>query len=386
MRVAHVIDSLAPGGAERSLADLVSPLIRLDTEVHFILLHERDGLAHQVEGAGAPVHYAGGAGRLAWLAGTTRLLRSLRPDLVNTTLFDSDVVGRMAARMAGVPCVTTLVNTPYGPEHKAEAGRLAVKIRAAQLADLATAGLACRFRAVSEAVKHAYVDRLRLKDDLVEVIPEGRDPRVLGVRQAPRRDAARSLLGLAVGDTAVLAVGRQEPQKGFDVLLRALPRLAELVPSATVFIAGRPGRASDDLSALMERLCLHGRVQLLGHRDDVAELMCAADVLVLPSRREGIPGVLQEAMALEVPIVAADIPPVREALAGGDLAELFPSGDERALAEAVARVLGRPAEAKRRAEAARRRFLAEYDIAVVATRLLRFYEAALSTTSHGPAG
>lgn len=386
MRVAQVIDSLAPGGAERSLAELVTCLLGLGTEVHFVLLHDRDGLARQVEDAGATVHLAGGTGRLAWLRGTTRLLRSLRPDLVNTTLFDADVVGRVAARAAGVPCVTTLVNTPYGPEHKAEAGRLAVKLRGAQLADRATAHLACRFRAVSEAVKHAYVERLALDSDLVEVIPEGRDPRLLGVRQARRREAARDLLGIAAGDTVVLAVGRQEPQKGFDVLLRAVPRLTELVPSARVLIAGRTGRASDDLAALMERLCLHGRVRLLGHRDDVAELMCAADVLVLPSRREGMPGVLQEAMALEVPIVAADIPPVREALGAQYLAELFPTGDASSLAEGVARTVSRPGEARRRAKAARKRFLDEYDIAVVARRLLRFYEAALSDASLGPAG
>lgn len=381
-----MVDSLAPGGAERSLAEMVPPLLALGTDLHFVLFHERDGLARQVKDSGASVHLAGGDSRMSWLRGTTRLLHSLRPDLVNTTLFDSDLVGRAAARVAGVPCVTTLVNTPYGPEHMSEGGRLAIKIRAAQLADRATARLARRFRAVSEAVKHAYVDRVGLDADLVEVIPEGRDPRRLGVRQPERTRAARDRLGLADADIAVLAAGRQEPQKGFDVLLRAVPRLAELTPKACILIAGRPGRASGELGVLVERLGLGGRVRLLGHRDDVSELMCAADVFVLPSRREGIPGVLQEAMALEVPIVAADIAPVREVLGGKELAELFPAGDARALADAVARTVARPAEAKRRVAAARRRFLDEYDIGAVAERVLRFYEAALSAASHGHAG
>src|SRR5579875_2146781 len=261
MRVVQVVDSLAPGGAERSLAELVVPMLGLGAEVHFVLLHERDGLARQVEDSGASVHLAGGASRLSWLTGTTRLLRFIRPDLVNTTLFDSDLVGRAAARVAGVPCVTTLVNTPYGPEHGLEAGRFGVKIRAAQLADMATARLARRFRAVSEAVKHAYVDRVGLDADLVEVIPEGRNPRRLGVREPERTRVARDRLGLTDADIAVLAVGRQEPQKGFDVLLRAVPHLAELTPKASILIAGRHGRASAELRALVERLCPGGRDQ-----------------------------------------------------------------------------------------------------------------------------
>jgi glycosyltransferase involved in cell wall biosynthesis len=148
-------------------------------------------------------------------------------------------------------------------------------------------------------------------------------------------------------------------------------------PDVTVLIAGQQGRSSDELASIIDVLDLVGSVRLLGHRDDVAELFCAADVFVLPSRREGIPGVVQEAMALEVPIVASDIAPVREAL-GGDvsLAELFSPGDPVALAAAAVRALNDPGTGRERATRARERFVAHYDVATVAERMVAFYRTA----------
>jgi glycosyltransferase involved in cell wall biosynthesis len=255
-----------------------------------------------------------------------------------------------------------------------------MKVRAAQLADIATSRVVRRFRAVSQAVKDASVERLHLKADLVEVIPEGRDPARLGRASGARRAAARAGLNLG-NEPVVLAVGRQEPQKGFDLLLRAVPALGEAFPDVQVIVAGRDGRSSAELRSIIEALDLTGRVRLLGHRDDIEELFCAADVFVLPSRREGIPGVVQEAMALEVPIVASDIGPVREALGDPSLAELFRPGDVGGLAAALAKALEDPAAGRERAARTRERFIAQYDVARVADRILAFYETALGAPS-----
>jgi glycosyltransferase involved in cell wall biosynthesis len=380
MRVVHLIDSLAPGGAERSLTDMTPHLIRQGLDLQFVVLHERPGLADEVRSAGATVDALGGSNRMAWVREATKLIRARRPDLVHTTLFDADVVGRTAARLAGVPVVSSLVNTPYGTEHRAEAVQRAMKVRAAQLADIATSRVVRRFRAVSQAVKDASVERLHLNADLVDVIPEGRDPARLGRASRARRAGARAGLNL-VNEPVVLAVGRQEPQKGLDLLLRAVPALTEVCPDVQVIVAGREGRSSAELRSIVDALDLAGKVRLLGQRDDIAELFCAADVFVLPSRREGIPGVVQEAMALEVPIVASDIDPVREALGDPSLAELFRPGDVEGLAAALAKALGDPAAGRQRAALARERFMAQYDVAGVAKRILAFYQTALRQPS-----
>jgi glycosyltransferase involved in cell wall biosynthesis len=376
MRVIHLIDSLAPGGAERSLADMTPHLIQLGVNVEFVVLHARSGLTDEVRSAGASVDALSGSNRLAWVREATKLIRSRQPDLVHTTLFDADVVGRLAARLAGIQVVSSLVNTPYGSEHRDEAVQHVVKVRAAQLADVATSRLVCRFRAVSQAVKDAYVERVHLRSSLVDVIPEGRDIARLGRASPSRRSAARATLKLN-HEPVVLAVGRQEPQKGLDVLLRAVPLLRQAVPDVQVIVAGRRGRSSDKLTSIINESDLSGSVQLLGHRDDVTELFCAADVFVLPSVREGIPGVVQEAMALEVPIVASDIAPVREALGDPPPAELFPPGDVAGLAVALTRILKDRTVGRDRATKARQRFIVEYDIASVAERIMGFYETAL---------
>lgn len=377
MRVVHFIDSLVPGGAERSLAEMTPDLIRLGLQLDVVVLHEGAGLAEEVRSAGAMVKPLGGTNRGDQVRRAIALLRSEPPDLVHTTLFEANLVGRTAARMVRVPVVSSLVSTPYGVEHRSEPGQSASRVRAAQLADMVTARLVRRFRAVSEAVKEAFVERLRLRADLVDVIPEGRNPTRLGRATPERRAVARA--NLEVSDApVVLALSSQEPPKGLDVLLRAVPELRAAVPGVQVLVAGRPGRSTGELASIVAELGLADSVRLLGHRDDAAELLCAADVFVLPSYREGIPGALQEAMALEVPVVASDIGAVREALGDASLAELCAPGDAPGLAAALARSLADPVAGRRRAAGARKRFLEQFDVAVVAGRIMTFYETALA--------
>lgn len=385
MLVLQIIDSLAPGGAERSLADLVPHLAALGVEMEFVVFHDRPGLREQVVSAGVQVDVVTGD-RLQRLGHTTRKIRSRSFDLVSTTLFEADIVGRTASRLAGVPCVSTLVGTPYGPEHRAEPGIRAARLHAARLTDWSTARLARRFRAVSATVKAAYVERLHLRPGLVDVIPEGRDPDRLGIRQPERRRAARSLLQAEDDDLVILAVGRQDPPKGYDTLLRAVPHLQRLAPRVRIFVAGKPGRSSGELLRLQNELHVGDAVCFLGHRDDVPDLLAGADVFVLPSLREGIPGAVQEAMALECPIAASDIGAVREVLGDGRPAELFAPDDPIALSEAVRRVLADPQRTRRRTELARQRFLDEFGAPSVARRVLSFYETALEgagTTGRG---
>ena len=115
----------------------------------------------------------------------------------------------------------------------------------------------------------------------------------------------------------------------------------------------------------------------------MAELLCAADVFVVPSRWEGFGSVLLEAMALEAPIVASDLPAVREVV-GDDAALLVPPDRPDALAAAVAAVLADPAGAARRAARARERFLATFTIDRVADGMAGFYGRALAGRPAGP--
>lgn len=131
------------------------------------------------------------------------------------------------------------------------------------------------------------------------MVPRGRDSAVLGRRTPARRAAARLALGYD-DSVLLLAVARHEYQKGLDVLLEGLPAVLAAQPGVVLLVAGRPGNQTAELEATTARHRLGGSVRLLGTRSDVPELLCAADVFVLASRREGFPGAVLEAIALEL--------------------------------------------------------------------------------------
>jgi glycosyltransferase involved in cell wall biosynthesis len=375
VRILYLIDSLAAGGAERSLAALAPAYAERDLRLTVGYLHERPGVRAELEAAGAEVRPLAGRWGMAGAVRRARgLLAATRPDLVHTTLFEADLVGRAAA--GRVPVVTSLVNDAYGATQADAPGMAGWKLGAARLLDAASARRVARFHAISGHVAELMAARLRLPRERIEVVPRGRDPVALGTRSAARRAAARAALGVEPGAPLLLAAARHEHQKGLDVLLAAFPAVAEAAPGARLAVAGRDGNQTPRLRAAAERSGLGGAVRFLGARGDVAELLCAADVFVVPSRWEGFGSVLLEAMALEAPIVASDLPAVREVV--GDDALLVPPDRPDALAAAVTAALADPDGAVRRAARARERFLATFTIDRVADGMAGFYRRALA--------
>lgn len=380
MRVLYVIDSLAPGGAEASLVALARlyPARGIDLEV--ACLYDRPGLQPALQATAARLtSLAGPGGRIAAVRRAATLVRRRRPELVHTTLFEADLAGRLAAAAAHVPVVSSLVSVAYGPAERREPGIRRSRLLAAQGADVATARLVRRFHAVSHHVADVMAPRLLVARWRMEVVPRGRDPQTLGTRTPARTAAARAMLGVGRRDRLLLAVARQEYPKGLDVLLRALPLVRSELPDARLVVAGSEGHHSAVLQALVRELDLGDAVTFLGPRSDVADLLCAADLFVLPTRREGFPGAVLEAMALEVPIVATTIPAVAEAVIGGEHALLVSPDDPGALAGAVVATLNSPEASRRRVEAALARFQAHFTIERAADGMARFYEAALSS-------
>jgi glycosyltransferase involved in cell wall biosynthesis len=388
VRVLYLIDSLAAGGAERSLAALAPAYRERDVELTVAYLHERPGeIREELQAAGAAVHSlagAGGAAGAVWRG--RRLLAARRPDLVHTTLFEADLVGRAAAGLVRVPVVSSLVNAAYGAEQAGAPGLRRRKLLAARALDAASARRVVRFHAISGHVADLMAVRLRLPRGRIDVVPRGRDPAALGERTAARRDTARAALGLPAGTPMVLAAARHEHQKGLDVLLAAFPAVRERVPAARLAVAGRGGNQTPLLEAAAARLGPGGSVAFLGARHDVPELLCAADAFVVPSRWEGFGSVLLEAMALEAPVVASDLPAIREVVADGATALLVPPEQPVALAAAVAATLADPASAAERARRARERFRERFTIDRVADGMVEFYRRALVAAGvRGPA-
>lgn len=365
MRVLSVIDSLGPGGAERSLLEMVPGLEKRGTTVEVALLKKVEpNLDTTADDLGVEVRLIPGQRRLARIWHLRRLLRDRDYDLVHTTLFEADIISRFAAWRTDIPVVSSIVNTRYDPVRFSDPKVSRSRLRVAQAIDGFTARhMTKHFHAITQTVKNATTTSLRVSPDRITVIPRGRDPRRLGRPSEGRRRETRFRLGIADRTTVLLNVGRQEFQKGQQYLIDAMAEIREAVPDCTLLIAGREGSASDALIELLQRHALEQCVRFLGHRDDVPDLLAAADLFVFPSLYEGLGGAILEAMALEVPVVASRLPAIVEVLGSGGVT--VPAADSRALADAILVALADEPAARRRAQAARARFEDRFALAKV---------------------
>lgn len=217
------------------------------------------------------------------------------------------------------------------------------------------------YRALERIVARRADVTLAASADLAERARSlgGRDVRTFDVAApalpSPSRSAAETRALLEVDGPLVVCVGRLHPQKGHEVLIEAAALLAArgrraAAPLPTVVIAGEgPQR-----HALEQRIAAtRAPVRLLGRRTDVADLLAAADVVVLASRWEARALVAQEALRAGVPLVATAVGGVPDLVGGA--AELVPPDDPAALALAVERVLGDPVRAETMRRAGRER-------------------------------
>ena len=290
-------------------------------------LSKGDAVAGELRTAGCPVlELEVGRRPLRALASVYDTIRRERPALLHTFLFHANLLGRVGGRLAGVPFI---VASERSVEPRKAAWRVEVDRLTWRLADVWTAN--------AEAVADVLVAREGLARDRIAVIPTGVDT----VRFSPRPDGGfRAQLN--VGDDALLlSVARLDRLKGHRTLLEGFSYVTKRHPRAVLVLVG-DGAERPALEALAASLRLTARVRFTGGLADVRPALAAADVFVLSSDAEGMPGSVLEAMAMGLPVVATDVGGTAEALAGGAAGVLVPPGNPQALAEAVASLLDAP--------------------------------------------
>jgi glycosyltransferase involved in cell wall biosynthesis len=305
IRIGLCITELEPGGAERCLVELAGRLDRARFQPVVYCLAPRpsgnaDLLARRLEESGTSVHYFGARGLsgLPWIA--RRLTRQIARDaplVLQCMLFHANALGAWAAHRAGVRHIVTGIRVAER--------RHDWHLRVARWADRWVERHVC----VSQSVRDFSEFVGRLPGRKLVVIPNGVDLQ----RFAMATPCSLESLGLVPGRRAIAVVGRLEAQKGLDRLIGLLPRIFDGFPMHDLVIVGTgPDRAA--LARQAADLGFIPRVHFLGFRPNVPEILAASDVLVLPSRWEGMPNVVLEAMAASRPVVAYDVEGVTEAL------------------------------------------------------------------------
>ena len=194
-------------------------------------------------------------------------------------------------------------------------------------------------------------------------------------RRKPIREAKTGFdlppRGLLIG-----AAGRLSEEKGFDLLIRAVAQLAGQGHDLSLWIAGE-GHARPQLTRLIDELACGNCVRLLGHVNDLKPIYEAMDLYVLSSLREGLPNVILEAMAMEVPVVATRVAGVPSVIRGGENGLLVDAGSVPSLAAAIESLVSDPARREKLAAAGRTTIEQSYSFLLRMQKMARVYDAVL---------
>jgi glycosyltransferase involved in cell wall biosynthesis len=310
------------------------------------------------------------------LAELVALLRRERFDLVHTHNPKPGVLGRVAARLAGVPLVVNTVHGLYAtPEDR-------LRKRAAVLGAEWLAGRCSDLELYQSEEDLRWAARLRLaRGGRSHLLGNGTDVGHFDPAQVPpeRAAALRRELGIPADAVVVGAVGRLVAEKGYRELFAAARTVRRADPRVRFLAVGAPDLEKADAIGEAELAAAAEDVVVTGWRDDVRDLLAVMDVFVLASWREGMPRSAIEAAAMGRAMVLTDIRGCREVARNDRQALLVPARDPGTLAEAIARLAADPSLRDRLGTAARARALERFDEAQVAERVIGHYRRLTGT-------
>jgi glycosyltransferase involved in cell wall biosynthesis len=358
-----VITGLGHGGAETQLVALARDLASHRWDVDVVsLLPAGPGSARggefreELATDGLAVWSPGLVGARSLPAAVSALRRhwrSRRPDVVCTFMFHANVVGTLAARLAGVPAVVTSIrNERFGPRWRER-----LEAVTQRFSDVTVVN--------AESVAASLLARGVIPRGRCRVIPNAVDVARFAPGDGATRDATRRRLGVPAHGFLWLTAGRLYPQKDHASLLTAVRIVRDRFRGVRLAVAG-DGPLAAGLRQQARQTALADTVHWLGARTDVADLLAASDAFVLPSRWEGSPNAVLEALAAGLPVAATDVGGVRELVQDGASGYLVPPGDAGALAAAMERLMAlRPEQRERLGRHGRESVRWRHDVATV---------------------
>lgn len=306
------------------------------------------------------------------------LFERLGPDIVHAHTPKGGLLGMLAAKAADVPVrLYQMRGLPYLTQH----GRMRLLL-------MTTERLSCS-AATRVICQSPSLQRVALADELCgrtpsEVVLRGSNgvdtQRFDPLRWNDARVRLRAEWGAADGDTVFLFVGRLVRDKGVPELLEAFARLRAEAGAVKLVLVG-PLEERDALDEQTLRRLNDAGVRHLGHQADPAPFLAAADVLVLPSHREGFPNAPLEAASMALPVVSTTVPGCVDAVAANETGLLVEPGSVEALLEALARYHRRPDLRRLHGAAGRARAVASFSRAALSNAVVALYRRELGAPS-----
>ena len=368
MTILHIITSLERGGAETMLAKLTKAMMPLGVRSVVVSLTGAGVYGAELERAGIRVislEMRRGFFNPMALFRLIGILKQERPDLIQTWLYHADLLGLVAAKLAGLgPLCWNIRCSDMDMTHYSRLSRWLPRLL----------GFLSRWPDAVLANSHAgqkIHQQLGYRPRAWYVIPNGFDTEQFRP-DARAREEMRAALGVAADAPVIGLVARFDPMKDHQTFLAAARILASRHPSAVFVLAGKGVEPGNPAFADALRGGVAGRMLLLGERTDIPQLMNAFDICCLSSLTEGFPNVLGEAMACGVPCVSTDVGDAAWLIS--DTGLITPPHDPVVLAAAMASLLTlKPEERRQLGSRARQRIVDEFSLPVIARRYYDVY-------------
>jgi len=301
-----------------------------------------------------------------------RLLKRDKPDIVHTHTSKAGLLGRLAARLAGIP---SIIHTPHGHVFFGYFGALKTKMFV--LLEKLASRITDKIIALTPREKADYLRYKVAKEDKLVVIPSGIELHKCQYPPKEERSKLRRELGIPDRSAVVGTAGRLVPVKGPGFLLQAVGQVISEHPDTYLVFAG-DGPLRKNLAKDAVDRGLAKKIIFTGWRDDMARVLSVFDVFCLPSLNEGMGRVLVEAMALGKPVVASDAGGIPDLIIPGKNGILVPPQDPEELARQI-RFLIENREEREKLGRAGKEMASAYSDEVMVKKIAELYEKALKT-------
>jgi glycosyltransferase involved in cell wall biosynthesis len=319
-----LVTDLERGGTPLRIARLARALHAAGIDVHAGCLAPRGPLSADLDAAGIPTFACDAEDARDFLAlkRLSQHVRRIRPDLIHATLLHANVAARVVGVVQRIPVIAATATIEVErPWHR--------------MLEHATAGIERAHVVNSHAVAEHVLRTFGLPRRRVFIVPPSLDP----WPERLDRTTARAALRIPDDEFVIVWAGRFDPVKRLDLLVRC----AELLTVSPVrFLLAGDGPQRGEIEQMLRVSGAAHIVHLLGWQPALAPILSAADAFLFPSLTEGMPNAVLEAMACGVPVVASDIPVLRELSGAGDRCILVTSNEPKNYADALLKLRDDP--------------------------------------------
>jgi len=363
-RIFFLITSSNFGGAETLLYNQVRHLNKEKFEVLVCSIKSKGMISQRLEQHGTRVESIDFDIHQIWktplqfvkkISILKNLIRNFQPDIVQTSLFQANVMGAIIGTFLKVPVRIATV-------HMVLKKRIFEPFVERLLSPFIT-----KYIAVSEDIRHFYVEKLLLAGAKIQVIYNGVDENKLvelSREEVPVNDILPS--------PRIVMIGRLDGQKNIQVLLKAVSELLLTETPVGLLLIGE-GPKRDSLEKLTRALKIDSHARFLGYLGNPMPFLATSEALVLSSSEEGLPIAILEAMALKKPVVATAVGAVPEIVKNQQTGYLVPPEDPGALANAIANVIKKPDLSKKMGEEGHKLFQERFSIHATVKQLESLY-------------